>query len=95
MHHSKITIKLLRVTYNHKLYPGRGKHVVDESTFMITPVEANLPHLVSNQIVICVDQSIHVAVQTLQTVNSFYVKLNLHKVLRISADDEVDVVPVR
>ena len=61
---------------------------------MIAPIKAYFAHLVPNQIVVCVHQSVHVAVQTLQTVNSFNVELDLHEVLRIGANHKVDIVPV-
>ena len=62
---------------------------------MESPIKTDFAHLVANQVIISVDESVHVTVKTLKAVHGFNVKLYFHKVLWVCADHKVHIVPVR
>ena len=62
---------------------------------MEAPIVANFADLVSLQIVVVVDQGIHIAMQALQIVDRWCVELDFYKIFGIRTDDKVYIVPIR
>lgn len=68
-------------TYNVGSYPWCCEHVVDEVTLSVAPVVRHFSDLVSDYVVVAVNQCVHVAVQALQEVYCADFKFNFDKIV--------------
>lgn len=75
--------------------PRWSKHVIDEVCLVEAPVVGDFADLETLEVVVAVDERVHVAVQALQVVDCCRVELHFNEILRVGANDEVDIVPVR
>jgi len=71
-------------TYDVDFEPWGRKHIVNITSFRVVPIVADLSQLVSDDVVISVEQCVHVRVQALWVVYSLLIKLNLNEVIRVS-----------
>ena len=81
-------------TYNIELFPRRCDHVVDLSAFLIGPVLSHFPQVKAVDDLVRIHQCVHVGVKSVGCVCSFYVEFDLDKVVRVSTDDKIHIIPV-
>jgi len=97
--HSFISVScmshLVNRVINVEVDPWRSYHVERVPAFLVSPVGSNFAQHESHQVVVVVHQCVHVRMQSLGGVHISGIEFNFNKVVRVSSDDKVDVIPVR
>ena len=73
----------LNVTYGKCFDPRRGNHIIDITSFLEAPEVSYLSEAETHNFFVWTEQSIHVGMQTLKSVNGCQIELHLNKVIRI------------
>jgi len=77
-----------------ELDPGRSQHEVDMTSEFVAPELDHSAQVELADHIVRLDQRVHVGFQAVFSVDTFLVKLNLDKAIRVGSDDEVDFGPV-
>ena len=78
-----------------KADPRRREHVVNKGAFPVAPVTWKLLELEANHLIVGVEHGVHVGVEALEGIYCLEIKLYFDLVIGISANNKVDIVPVR
>ena len=71
------------ITYDNESNPRWSKHVIDEVCLVEAPVVGDFADLETLEVVVAVDERVHVAVQALQVVDCCRVELHFNEILRV------------